>query len=1178
VRTRVAASTLVGAALVVLVVIASLAVAGLVWARADDRARVDDDRAAETAREALQNSLGRVVTSLRAATGLVDEQGELDRAGFEAFARAVSSIPATSGLALEEVVTAAERPGFEAANLRRITEFVRPGVFRPAAERESYLPVVAVWPDTEESRAVLGLDLMSEATRRRAVERAIASGDTTLSQLVPLALERKGLLAFEPLYAPGVAGGKPVGFVSASFNTAVIADVLAELPLDFRVRVMADGTEVYATDPPPGEGSTRTLMLGGRRWTVTARDRGPSHTASWAILVAGLGLAGLLGAFTLSRASFERRLVEASTAERESRKRSELLERNAAHLAAAVTVAEVAASTVADLEAFGADAVFVWRASDPSQLELLASSSVPPETRRRFETYRLEERGLVSDAMGSGRLEAVSKGDEFDARYPNIADERHRLGVESLVAVPLRAANASVVGAVFAASAQRGWLDGDHRQLLLGVAEQTGVALERATLFETEREARRLAELLEQNAAHLAAALTVGDVAASTVGDLEGAGFDIAVVHMRNRGGIELLAAAGVPQTALDVVATLSPIDEDTLVAETIRSGRVVEARTGEELDARYPAFAALRRRLGAEGLMAVPLRATDRRVIGALSVGSPRPSPLSSSRRQVVFGVAEQCGVALERAQLQAEADRTAAATAFLALLGETLERATTVRTRARRLVEILTDEHATFAAVHLLEEADGVELVESSGSRPVEIIEDERWAEHVGRAIATGRMVVPESGNGDTVAGTPSLFVLPLRARGHHLGALTLRAAADAHWVPAIDAGLARELAARAAIALDNARLYERERDVSHALQLGLLGGGPPTFDRVVVAAAYRPGTAALEVGGDWYDAFRLPSGSLAFVVGDVVGHGLEAAVAMGQLRGAVSALAQTTGPALLLERLDSFVETVPSAATATIAYADLDAATGLMRYACAGHPPPLVVSPDGRTRFLWDGRSAPLGSSMGDVRREAAEQLEEGETLVLYTDGLVERRGRSIDEGLARLARIARLSSLGAPALADAICDDLIDSQSQDDDVCVLTVHRIPVEVMFSHAFPASPAELALLRERLRSWLDEHGVETNVERSVVLAVSEAASNAVEHGYGCDADGIVTVMARLDDERLEVTVRDEGKWREGQSDTHRGRGLSIMRAIVDELSIARENGATVLRMSRAAREVPSA
>jgi serine/threonine-protein kinase RsbW len=289
-------------------------------------------------------------------------------------------------------------------------------------------------------------------------------------------------------------------------------------------------------------------------------------------------------------------------------------------------------------------------------------------------------------------------------------------------------------------------------------------------------------------------------------------------------------------------------------------------------------------------------------------------------------------------------------------------------------------------------------------------------------------------------------------------------------------------------------------------------------------------------------------------------------------------VSALAQTAGPALLLERLDAFVETVPSAATATLAYVELDPETGRLRYACAGHPPPLVVSPDGRTRFLWEGRSAPLGSILGDTRGEAVERLEDGETLVLYTDGLVERRSASIDAGLERLAGTARLHALGAPALAGDLCDRLLDGQVQDDDVCVLSIHRIPSVSMFSHSFPAAPRELAELRERLRSWLAEHGVEEDVERGVVLAASEAASNAVEHGYGSDGAGIVTVLAQLHDGRLELSVRDEGTWRETRSDTDRGRGLTIMQAIVDELSIEREDGATVLRMSQSAREPTSA
>jgi serine/threonine-protein kinase RsbW len=286
------------------------------------------------------------------------------------------------------------------------------------------------------------------------------------------------------------------------------------------------------------------------------------------------------------------------------------------------------------------------------------------------------------------------------------------------------------------------------------------------------------------------------------------------------------------------------------------------------------------------------------------------------------------------------------------------------------------------------------------------------------------------------------------------------------------------------------------------------------------------------------------------------------------MGQLRGAVSALAQTTGPSRLLERLDDFVETVPSAATATLAYVELDPEDGAIRYACAGHPPPLVVSPDGRTRFLWEGRSPPLGSMLGD-RRAAVDRLEEGETLVLYTDGLVERRSEGIDAGLERLARAAVLSA-GSPATyADDICDAVLGRrEEQDDDVCVLTTLRLATRPLFNRSLRAAPAELAVLRDGLRAWLVDNDLPEATERGIVLAVSEAAANAIEHGYGCDGEGIVTVTASLEEGWVDVEVRDAGMWREGRGDGDRGRGLAIMRSIMEGLSVERDNGGTVVRM----------
>ena len=197
-------------------------------------------------------------------------------------------------------------------------------------------------------------------------------------------------------------------------------------------------------------------------------------------------------------------------------------------------------------------------------------------------------------------------------------------------------------------------------------------------------------------------------------------------------------------------------------------------------------------------------------------------------------------------------------------------------------------------------------------------------------------------------------------------------------------------------------------REAVVAHELQHALLTLNLPTDDRFTVTTEYRPGVQALEVGGDWYDAFLVDDGLLAVTVGDVVGRGLHAATAMGQLRSAVRAVAgPDVGPAALLTRLDRFVEQTAVGFMATLAYAEIDLDTGRVRYACAGHLPPLRFTAAGAHEYLWRGRSTPLG--LGTDRAEAEAVLDPDDLLVLYTDGLVERRDRTLREGLESLATV-------------------------------------------------------------------------------------------------------------------------------------------------------------------------
>ncbi len=235
-------------------------------------------------------------------------------------------------------------------------------------------------------------------------------------------------------------------------------------------------------------------------------------------------------------------------------------------------------------------------------------------------------------------------------------------------------------------------------------------------------------------------------------------------------------------------------------------------------------------------------------------------------------------------------------------------------------------------------------------------------------------------------------------------------------------------------------------REQEIAQRLQLSLLACTPPRADGLQIEVAYRPGVRGTEVGGDWYDAFWLREDeTVGLVVGDVVGRGLDAAATMGQLRSAVRALASTgLEPGPLLDALDRYARVHGVGRMATLTYAQLHLASGELRYACAGHPPLVLVGPAGEPpRALWDGRSPPLDAhrSGAMARAEAACRLAAGTSLLLYTDGLVERRAQSIDDGIERLLDVlAEHGGRDPAALLPALIRGLRDPESADD-VCLL-----------------------------------------------------------------------------------------------------------------------------------------
>jgi anti-sigma regulatory factor (Ser/Thr protein kinase) len=279
------------------------------------------------------------------------------------------------------------------------------------------------------------------------------------------------------------------------------------------------------------------------------------------------------------------------------------------------------------------------------------------------------------------------------------------------------------------------------------------------------------------------------------------------------------------------------------------------------------------------------------------------------------------------------------------------------------------------------------------------------------------------------------------------------------------------------------------------------------------------------------------------------------------MGQLRTALSALAEyARTPGELLAQLDRFLARTGTTDFATVCYGLLDPASGVFEYASAGHPPMLVVTGAGETRWLDDAGSPPLfGDGLDGPRPTASVLLEPGSLLLLYSDGLIERRNALIDGGLDRLAAAAA-QLVDEPI--DSVCDRIVSAlgveATRGDDVVVVAVRLDPRPAgTFHRTFPARSEELRELRAAMRSWLGDRQVGEPAFSAVLLAAGEACANAIEHAYLDGEPGQVTVEMEEDsDDSLVVQIRDFGSFRDPWEAVDRGRGTAIMRRLTDDFS----------------------
>jgi anti-sigma regulatory factor (Ser/Thr protein kinase)/putative methionine-R-sulfoxide reductase with GAF domain len=413
----------------------------------------------------------------------------------------------------------------------------------------------------------------------------------------------------------------------------------------------------------------------------------------------------------------------------------------------------------------------------------------------------------------------------------------------------------------------------------------------------------------------------------------------------------------------------------------------------------------------------------------------------------------------------------------------------------------------------------------------------------------------------------GIRSLLGVPLIVEGNligvlHVGSLRPRTFGQQ------ELALLQVAAARAAPGIERTRLYsalEHEHRSAMLLQRSLLPKKLAQVLGIGTAARYLPATA--EVGGDWYDLFELPGGHMGIAIGDVVGHGLPAAALMGQLRTALHAYAIAGhGPGRTLELLDRFLQAMPDFAMATAAYGVLDPETGRLTLASAGHLPPVVLSCAG-PRLVETEPSAPLGAMSFGHRPELETRLEHGETLVMYTDGLVERPGVPVTDSIELL-----LETISSARTAEEACQlavDLVPLEGLRDDLAVVALQNTEIpEVLELHP-PARPDALAEIRRNIRRWLRNHEATDEEITEITLAANEACANAVEHAYS-PAPARFSFMAAVRDRVVTITVTDAGSWRQPRG-LDRGRGLRIMDAAMDTVDVREAaEGGTAITMTR--------
>jgi serine phosphatase RsbU (regulator of sigma subunit)/anti-sigma regulatory factor (Ser/Thr protein kinase) len=829
--------------------------------------------------------------------------------------------------------------------------------------------------------------------------------------------------------------------------------------------------------------------------------------------------------------------------------------------------------------ALGADLGTLWRL-DGTRLELVgcepALEALTPGL-----VADLDDFPELRDAVGGLHVSFVP---DVQVEARGVGLERVRqLGLRSSLRMPVAVGDEAEYVLVVS------WLsvvsEPDPSTLLLArrLVDQASLALEQL--------ARRLAEAAASSSADetlrlqgvtagLSAAATaaeVGDICLSNA--LEAVRADAGFVVLTRSGSTvaEMISNDGYTEPELDLWRAFD-LDSDVPVSRAFATGEPIWTLTAEEM----AAFTGVRTEDA--GWVTLPL-VTRTGTRGVLHLTFREPRTLSDIERKWLQSVVAQCAQALERS-----------------LLFDVEQR---LRERSERLQELTAALANALTRLDVAEAAvGGVRAALESDAVALGIVLEDR---QVLRALAwegLERGVDPQL-EAPLDADTPEADAIRRRATtfygsfeelasrfptiapedvGYHEAFLFVPLVAQrrvngllaVYWtgprsLSADERRFVDTVAGQAAQALARAGHFESEQTIAATLQRSVLPTTLPRMEGVQLAARYVPGTAELNVGGDWFDAIPLRENRLGLVVGDVVGKGVAAAATMAQLRNALRAFSlDRTRPSSTLTRMNRLAEEVLEAAFATVVYAVVDPRTLVCRYSSAGHPPPLVAFPDGRVELLEGGRGVPLGTGAASEYVQEVVELDSGSVLLLYTDGLVERRGESIDTGLDQLRTAVRTGPREPEGLVEHVLDTLVGGAERDDDIALLAVRVFalaprPLDVRV----PSDIGALDLVRDTLRAWLEGAPADRSEAEEIVLATWEACANAIEHAAG--GGGVVHVAAALDDGRVRVVVDDGGPWRLPADTPGRGLGLRLMKALMSSVEVSARDGGTRVTLEKA-------